>query len=205
MGRPSAKNAADRKESCGHIPSNCPRDAYLEYSYYEPRTKKRIEDPLNKNSVYNGIGDYNHFFYMPAHFPTPLAKRNKNAPRGKITHHMLDTWMLADDGKRDVYLYHPPVKEPVPLLVVYDGTDYLKRAMLNVIVDNLIHEKRIRPIAMAFVQNGGDHRGVEYACSDATIMWLDNIILPFARKKLNLLDIKTIPAHTGCSAHPSAG
>ena len=166
-----------------------PGTAYLEYSFYEPRTKKRVEDPLNKNTVYNGIGQYNHFFYMPEHSPTELAIRRKNIPRGKVTHHLVDTWMLADDDQRDVYFYHPPVSEPVPLLVVYDGVDYLKRAMLNVIVDNLIHEKRIRPIAMAFLQNGDDYRGVEYACSDATIMWLDNLILPLARKRLNLLDV----------------
>ncbi|MBI5354737.1 MAG: esterase family protein [Chloroflexi bacterium] len=166
-----------------------PSTAYLEYSFYEPRTKTRVVDPLNNNTVFNGIEHYNHFFYMPKLSPTPLAKRGKNVPRGKVTYHSVDTWMLADEGKRDVYLYNPPVNQAVPLLVVYDGTDYLKRAMLNVIVDNLIHEKRIQPIAMAFLQNGDDHRGVEYACSDATIMWLDNVILPLARKKLNLLDV----------------
>ena len=174
-----------------------PDNAYLEYSFYEPKKGKRVKDPLNKNLVFNGIKHYNHFFYMPGSSPTPYAKRNKNALRGKITRHMLDTWILADNSKREIHLYHPPVKEPVPLLLVYDGTDYLKRAMLNVIVDNLIHEKKIRPIAMAFVQNGQDRRGVEYACSDATIMWLDYTVLPFARKKLNLLDPKTHPGTYG--------
>jgi enterochelin esterase-like enzyme len=165
-----------------------PATTYLEYSFYDPRTKKRIEDPLNKNTVYNGIGHYNHFFYMPEHSATELTLQKKNIPRGKLTHHLVETWMLADDGQRDVYLYCPPVKGPVPLLIVYDGADYLERTKLNIIVDNLIHEKRIQPIAMAFLQNGGNHRGVEYACSDATIMWLDNIVLPLARRKLNLLD-----------------
>ena len=42
---------------------------------------------------------------------------------------------------RTVYLYHPPVETPVPLLFVYDGYDYLHRARLNVIVDNLIARK----------------------------------------------------------------
>jgi enterochelin esterase-like enzyme len=167
-----------------------PAAAYLEYSFYEPRTKTRVEDPLNSNTVFNGIEHYNHFFYMPDLSPTELAVKKKNVKRGKVTQHLVDTWMLAEGGEREVYLYHPPVSGPVPLLVVYDGTDYLKRAMLNVIVDNLIHEKRIQPIAMAFVQNGGNYRGVEYACSDATIMWLDNIILPLARKKLNLVDVR---------------
>jgi enterochelin esterase-like enzyme len=168
-----------------------PVDAYLEYSFYEPRSKQRIEDPLNWNTVYNGLGNDNHFFYMPEHFPTALAEFKKNIPRGKVTHHIVSAGLLADDGQRDAYLYRPPVKEPVPLLVVYDGVDYLERAKLNVIVDNLIHEKRIQPIAMAFLQNGGDHRAAEYACSDATIMWLDNVILPLAQKHLKLLDIKT--------------
>lgn len=177
------------KDLWGHS-MELPAAAYLEYSFYEPRTETRIKDPLNKNTVYNGIGHYNHFFYMPGHSATELANRRKNIPRGKVTHHLVETWMLADDGERDMYLYHPPVSGPVPLLVVYDGPDYLERAKLNIIVDNLIHEKRIQPIAMAFLQNGDAQRGVEYACSDATIMWLDNVILPLARKKLNLVDIK---------------
>jgi enterochelin esterase family protein len=174
-----------------------PAAAYLEYSFFDPRTKNRIEDPLNRNTVYNGIGHYNHFFYMPEHSPTPLAEFRKNIPHGKVTQRLVETWMLADNGQRDIYFYRPPVEEPVPLLIVYDGADYLERTKLNVIVDNLIHEKRIRPIALAFLQNGGDHRGVEYACSDATIMWLDNIILPLARKKLNLLDIAKNPGAYG--------
>ena len=167
-----------------------PAASYLEYAFYEPHTEKRIEDPLNPDSVYNGVGNYNHFFYMPEHSPTELAIRKKKVPSGKVTRHTVDTWMLADDGSREIYFYRPPVKGPVPLLVVYDGADYLERAKLNIIVDNLIHEKKIQPIAMAFLSNGEEYRGVEYACSDATIMWLDNIILPLARKKLNLVDVK---------------
>jgi enterochelin esterase family protein len=174
-----------------------PRDAYLEYAFYDPHTETRFPDPLNPDSVYNGLGNENHFFYMPEAAPTPLAIQKKGVPRGKVTHHRVETWMLADDGQRDVVLYHPPVKEPVPLLVIYDGPDYLERGKLHIIVDNLIAEKRIRPIAMALLQNGEAHRGVEYACSDATIAWLDHVILPLARKRLNLMDIKKHPGTYG--------
>lgn len=174
-----------------------PRDAYLEYAFYDPHTKTRFPDPLNPDSVYNGLGNDNQFFYMPEAAPTPLAIQKKGVPRGKVTHYRVETWMLADDGQRDVILYHPPVKEPAPLLVVYDGVDYLERGKLNIIVDNLIAEKRIRPIAMALLQNGEAQRGVEYACSDATIAWLDHVILPLARKRLNLLDIKKHPGTYG--------
>ena len=166
------------------------RDAYLEYSFYDPRTKRRVKDPLNKNTVFNGIKHYNHFFYMPEAGPTLYAVKRKGLPSGKVTRHLADTWMIEEGGERELYLYQPPVNGPVPLLLVYDGVDYLKRARLNVIVDNLIHEKRIQPIAMAFVQNGGKRRGVEYACSDATLMTVEHSILPFAAKKLHLLNIK---------------
>ncbi len=164
--------------------------AYLEYSFYDPSAKKRVKDPLNKNAIFNGVNAYNHFFYMPEARATSLALKRKGVPRGKVTRHLVDTWMLEEDGKREIYLYQPPVKGPVPLLLVYDGVDYLQRAMLNVIVDNLIYKKRIQPIAMAFLQNGDERRGVEYACSDATLMTIEHSILPFASKKLNLLDIK---------------
>jgi enterochelin esterase family protein len=165
--------------------------AYFEYAFLDPHTEQRVKDPLNQNSVYNGLGNDNYFFYMPGNSPTPLVEQRKGVPRGRVTRHLVETWMLQDEGEREVHLYKPPVKTPVPLLLVYDGTDYLQRARLNVIVDNLIHEKRIQPIAMAFLQNGADHRPIEYACSDATLMTLDHVILPLARKKLNLLDVKT--------------
>jgi len=176
---------------------NLSRNAYLEYAFYDPHTKQRHPDPFNPRSVDNGVGSRNHFFYMPEAAPTPLAAPRKDIKHGLITRHVVETWMLADEGRREVHLYHPPVKGRVPLLIVYDGTDYLRRGKLAVLVDNLIAEKRIRPLAIAFLQNGKSHRGVEYACSDATIAWLDHIILPLAREHLNLLNIQRNPGAYG--------
>jgi len=174
-----------------------PRDTYLESVFLNPATQTRILDPLNRRSVNNGVGSRNNFFYMPEARPSPLTIRRGDVPAGTVTRHSLETLMLQEDGERDIYLYKPPVKGPVPLLTVYDGVDYLQRGKLAVIVDNLIAEKRIRPIAMAFPQNGKRMRSVEYACSDATILWLEHVMLPLARKHLNLLDIKKHPGAYG--------
>ena len=174
-----------------------PPATYLEYAMYDPRTRQRFQDPLNGNTVFNGFGHDNNFIYMPGHSPTTLAHRKKNVPHGKVTHHLVDAGILVDNSRRDVHFYHPPVSRPVPLIIIYDGKDYLERARLNVIVDNLIHEKRIQPVAMAFLYNGGEQRSVEYACSDAVTMWLDSVILPLARKNLNLLDLKKHPSTYG--------
>lgn len=174
-----------------------PRDAYLEYAFYDPVSQKRFTDPLNGNSVNNGLGSRNNYFYMPETMPSPFSVRRADVQNGAISIHRVDTWTLQDYGERDVWLYKPPVKESVPLLIVYDGNDYMHRGRLATIVDNLIAEKRIRPLAMAFLQNGKSRRSIEYACSDATIAWIDHEILPLARRQLNLIDILDHPGAYG--------
>ena len=174
-----------------------PRDAYIEYALYDPVTQKKFLDPLNKRTVNNGVGGRNNYFHMPETMPSPFAMRRADNPGGALTSHSVETKWLRDDYEREIYLYRPPAKEPVPLLVVYDGQDYLNRAKLAVIVDNLIAEERIQPIAMAFLPGAGRWRNVEYACSDGTLLWLDQVILPLANEKLNLLDIKKHPGAYG--------
>jgi enterochelin esterase family protein len=163
------------------------QDAYLEYSFYDPISKNRFRDPFNKRRIYNGVGSYNNFLYMPEASRSPWTKIDKNIKHGKLTRHEVETWMLGGSGKRAVYLYQPPTREPVPLLVVYDGIDYLRRGKITAIVDNLVEQNRIRPIALALLQNGGKYRRfIEYADSDATLSWLRHDVLPLAQRKLRL-------------------
>ena len=90
-------------------------------------------------------------------------------------------------------------------MIVYDGNDYLRRAQLVTIVDNLIADKRIRPIALAFLQNGRSRRSVEYFCSDATLAWLDREVLPLARKHLRLLNVGDQPGVYGVLGASAGG
>jgi enterochelin esterase-like enzyme len=182
-----------------------PRDAYLEYAFYDPFTQEKIPDPLNGKTVSNGMGSRNNFFYMPESMPSPFSMRRADVRSGTITRHRVDADFLQDDAQRDVYLYKPPASGPVPLLIVYDGYDYLHRARLATIVDNLIADKRIRPIAIAFLQNGRSRRTVEYFCSDATIHWLEREVLPLARKHLRLLNIEDQPGAYGVLGASAGG
>jgi enterochelin esterase family protein len=167
-----------------------PRDAYLEYGFMDPETQERLDDPLNPDrTLWNGLGAYNHFFYMPKGGPTLLAQVHQDVPRGKVTRHKVETDSMAVGDERTVYFYQPPVKRPVPLVVVYDGPDYLRRGKLAPIVDNLIAQKRIRPVALALVQNGGQARGIEYACSEMTLGFVAVKVLELAREHLNLIDV----------------
>lgn len=182
-----------------------PRDAYIEYKFYDPISQEQFLDPRNGHTVSNGVGGRNNFFYMPETMPSPFSMRRAEVRTGKLTRHRVDAEFLQDDGERDVYLYKPPAGGAVPLLIVYDGSDYLHRAKLATIVDNLIADRRIRPIAMAFLQNGRSRRSVEYFCSDATIHWLDRAILPLARGHLRLLDIEEHPGAYGVLGASAGG
>ncbi len=174
-----------------------PPDAYLEYSFYDPESRERIPDPLNPHKYWNGIHAYNNYFHMPGSRPTPLARRRPGVPRGTVIRRQVESGMRIIGSKRDVYLYQPPTEVPVPLLVVYDGPDYLRRGKLVNIVDNLIAQERMRPVAMALAQNAGADRHVEYACADSTLAFLTDRLLPLAKAHLSLLDADAHPGAFG--------
>jgi enterochelin esterase family protein len=172
-----------------------PRDAYIEYAYV--RGGEYLRDPLNPQAVGNGVGASNHFFRMPDSVATPLVRQRRGILQGTITSQLVDGGFLIVGGKRVVHLYQPPTTEPVPLLVVFDGQDYYKRARLPQIVDNLIDEGRIRPIALAMVEHGRQARFVEYTCSDSTVGFLLRHVIPLARANLSLLDTNDHPGAYG--------
>jgi enterochelin esterase-like enzyme len=172
-----------------------PHDAYIEYTYLDGDHRPR--DPYNPRLVDNGLGKWNQFFRMPASAPTPLIHAKGGTPRGKVTRHSVPGDHLVVDGKRDVWLYQPLTSEPAPLLVVFDGQDYRRRARLITMVDNLIAQGRIRPLALALVAHGGQARIAEYQCNDNTIAFLLRHVLPLARAALNLVDIDACPGAYG--------
>jgi enterochelin esterase-like enzyme len=171
-------------------------DAYIEYGFIKGGVT--LLDPLNPQKTSNGEGGYNSFFSMPEYIPTNLSRKKRQVPHGTITCHSLPTNYFITGTERRVHLYHPPVTEAVPLVVVWDGQDYLFRVHLNNIVDNLIQQGRIRPIALAFVDSAEPElRTIEYTCNDATLGFLMTEVIPLARKQLKLIDIETFPGNYG--------
>ena len=163
-----------------------PAEAYLEYIFVVDG--QRCLDPYNAKKTPNGMGKYNNYVYIPPAGPSTLARRVGRKLRGQVTRELVDGGMFIAGGRRQVNYYHPPVSTPVPLIVVLDGYDFYRRAHLETIVDNLIATQRIAPVALAMVQNGKSARMIEYACSDATLSFLQSALLPAARRRLNLSD-----------------
>lgn len=170
-------------------------DAYMEYCLGSDEA--RGIDPFNPRRIPNGMGQYNHWFYMPQGSPTSLALRQRGVPHGEMLRLELPTHLLLAGQQRRLVLYRPPVAGPVPLVLVYDGPDYLRRAGLVTLVDNLIAQRRIRPIALAMLANGRGARMAEYGGSDATLAFVHEILLPAARQHLDLLDVAAHPGGFG--------
>jgi enterochelin esterase-like enzyme len=172
-----------------------PRDAYFEYVFLVGGQNQL--DPYNKRRVSNGLGKYNNYFYMPEGQPSPLVRRARGVRHGLVTRHWVETEDYAAGYRRLVYLYRPVSSKPTPLLVVWDGLDYFHRAHLVNIVDSMIAQQIIQPLALAMVQNGKQVRNIEYACSEATLAFLMLKVLPVAYDKLNLQDPLVSPGTFG--------
>lgn len=181
-----------------------PLDAYIEYSFL--LGEESLPDPFNPRQSSNGVGGYNHYFHMPGYIPTSLIQKKSDALHGTVTKHVIPTDHFVFGTQRTIHLYHPPVDGAVPLIVFWDGQDYLRRVHLNIIVDNLIAERRIQPLALAFVNNGGSTaRAIECACNDSTLVFLMTKILPLATTQLNLLDINQSPGAFGVAGSSMGG
>jgi enterochelin esterase-like enzyme len=175
---------------------NLPEDAYIEYGFI--KGEETLSDPFNPRQTSNGIGGYNNYFGMADYYPTDLTRNLRHIPHGTISQFYLPTDYLIPGTSRMVYLYRPPVTDRVPLLVVWDGQEYLKRVRLNYIVDNLVAQGRMRPVAMAFVTNADQKtRTGEYACNDATLFFLMSKVMALAERELNLVDIRSNPGVFG--------
>lgn len=173
-----------------------PADAYVEYVYV--MDGGHVADPFNPRTTTNGLGGTHHYFYMPGGGPTELARWHRGVAHGTVTRLSVNGEHRIVSDKRDIYLYKPAIKGPYPLLVVLDGQDYLKRARLTRIVDNLIAQGRIPPLAMALVAHGGHARYLEYTGGESTLAFLTETVLSLARERLDLVSTGTGASAEGC-------
>src|SRR5436309_5166942 len=103
-----------------------------------------------------------------------------------IPHGLIDTvWIKSKYLRRQhpVFIYTPPGLRRMnylPVVFVTDGGDYLSFGKMNVVLDNLIARKQIRPIIAVFVDPRTDpvnpasnKRMTEYAASDSYLDFLE--------------------------------
>ena len=172
-----------------------PEDAYFEYVFQVDG--ENVLDPLNSRRTSNGMRGFNSYFYTQPGRPFIPIDPQVESQSGSLERCILRHKHFLSGGKRVTYFYQPPVDEPCPLLVVFDGVDYLRRVRLNVLVEKLILAGRIQPVALALVAGAGQNRTLEYACNDATLGFLQEVLLPAAQERLNLISWEQSPGAYG--------
>lgn len=152
-------------------------------------------DPLNTLRAAGGFGE-NSEARMPRYrFPA------ETLPRG-VPHGSIDTTSFtgsATGGSTGVYVYLPPAYRSgtgrYPVLYVTDGGEYLARANMNVVIDNLIALGEIAPLIAVFLEPGPDPadprtttRMSDYALNDNFIGALAGDLRPALMKRYRMLD-----------------
>lgn len=161
-----------------------PSDAYVEYAYF--LDGQRVRDPFNPRRVPNGFGEMNNCFWMPKAPRSRLFRRQKGVKAGVVSRTTFQSMRLAG-GKRTIRLYRPALDEPCRLLLVLDGQDYFQRARLTILVDNLIHQAALSPLAIVFLDNVRQARFAEYGCSEALVGFVGQELLPWVASQVPLV------------------
>ncbi len=147
-------------------------------------------DSLNPRKARGGYGE-NSDVWMPAYQPA-----ESSAPDAGIPHGRIDTlWIKSIYLERNhpVFVYVPPRthrEELLPVGIFTDGEDYLALGRMNIIIDELLSGKRIKPFAGVFVDPKTDlhnpssnQRMNEYAANDRYLDFLESEVLPVIEKE----------------------
>ena len=141
-------------------------------------------DPLNKSPWTNRRSS---FSLSPWPGDRWLEDR-ESVPKGVIeTVEAINSTVLGNQRRIDVYL--PPGRQgDVPFLLFFDGRRNLTDIPVPKILDNLIAEGKISPVAALFVGNapGLETRTKELACNDDFLRFVTDELLPWAHDNFPL-------------------
>ena len=136
-------------------------------------------DPLCQHKIDNGIGGENAFFVVGDFHDPPELERVPDVAHGRIEEFEFESERLQNT--RRIYVYLPAAYDRdgdvrFPSLYVHDGGEYLERALLGNVMDNLIHAHQIPPLVVVMVDPVNRMR--EYAADDAYRDFLCDEFLP---------------------------
>lgn len=175
-----------------------PSDARLEYKYMVNGQWQL--DLLNPNRIDNGIGGSNNFFTMPDYRPSRWTQYQPGIKRGKIED--LSAMFADPKNRRQVKVYLPPGYEEdanarYPTVFFSDGMEYLERAKADVIADNLIAAKTIRPVILVFI--APLDRVKEYWMNKSYVEYMVREVVPKIDARYRTIRQSSARAITGAS------
>jgi enterochelin esterase-like enzyme len=136
-------------------------------------------DPFCPNQVENGLGESNSYFIVGDFHEPPELRWVDDIPHGWVVQFEFSSKRL--DNRRQVYVYLPQAYDKEPerrfaSLYVHDGGEYLERAKMANVLDNLIAEGQIPPLVTVMVDPV--NRMEEYWANDRYLEFLCSELLP---------------------------
>lgn len=121
--------------------------------------------------------------------PSDLMARESDVPRGNIEGVQYHSDLLGNT--RLVQLYHPnpiySLSSDAPLLMVFDGSDYLTKVPTTVILDNLIAKGAIPPMRAVFIDTPSPKlRAAELTPNAQYAHFLATEFKPWLRSRFNI-------------------
>jgi enterochelin esterase family protein len=175
------------------------RDTGLFYHTLQVRGPARVEykfivdgewvtDPFCPNTVDNGIGEQNSFFVVGDFQEPPELEVNSAIPHGRVEEFDFESKVL--NNRRRVYVYLPPNYDAegasrFPTFYVHDGGEYLTRARLATVLDNLIHHGEVSPLLAVMVDPVD--RGREYWANEDYARFTEQELLPYIDRRYRTL------------------
>jgi enterochelin esterase family protein len=136
-------------------------------------------DPCCPNQVDNGIGEQNSFFVVGDFQEPPELEWVSTISHGRVEEFDFTSPLLSN--QRRVYVYLPPEyakrsSQRFPTFYFHDGGEYLSRARLPTVLDNLGHSQDIPPLIAVMVDPVD--RMAEYHTNERYAQFLEQELIP---------------------------
>jgi len=176
------------------------------------RLARYRRDPLNPRTLVfprdeedpDGFELVRSVLEMPNAAPQPWNGRRDAVPEGRLTLHRFRSRIL--DNERRVWVYtpagHDPTRRaPYPLLVLFDGTGFVRMSPLTTILDNLIDTGRVPPlVAVMPCSISQSIRFKELVLHEPFNRFLVEELVPWSRETLRATDEAKHVVVAGASA-----
>lgn len=167
-----------------------PKDARMDYKIML-NGNDWILDPDNANQQWSGVGggSPNSELRMPSWKQDPNTLERDGIAKGKVQHDIL--YNSPTLGYQIMYSIYLPngysTNQKYPVIYVTDGYEYLHERMGNMhtVLDNLIADKKIKPIVAVFVDHrepvnrSNNKRMDELAMNPKYLTFFSNDLVPF--------------------------
>ncbi|MEV8314355.1 enterochelin esterase [Streptomyces sp. NPDC059900] len=156
-------------------------------AYWPWLRQQQRADPLNARTLARRWGGEPVSYVELPQAPTGDDwQRRDGVARGTVSTHTVRSELLGNE--RRVHLYEPPGGgRDLPVLVLMDGEMWQPGLDVAALLDNLIADGRIPPLAALLPESlSADQRWEELACNERFVTFLETELLPWAGERLSL-------------------